>query len=170
MGSGEPQHGGGECRHNIYYCPFSTGCVPLNYSGNPGVNAESYRGGNGNRLGQITISPGPFLTPWRDAAAAIVDFGFPGEQEGNAVVDVLFGTVNPGGKLPHTMPNTANEMRMTPRQYPGTPPPPDDDEIADGKATGALTSGLQSTTQANHASKQTPLTKPAKIVSNSVGC
>ena len=66
-----------------------------------------------------SISPGPFLTPWRTSVAAIVDFGFPGEQEGAAAVDVLFGTVNPAGKLPHTMPNEENEMKMTARQYPG---------------------------------------------------
>ena len=48
--------------------------------------------------------------------------GFPGEQAGNAVVDVLVGDVNPAGKLPHTMPNKENEMQMTPRQYPGVKP------------------------------------------------
>ena len=73
----------------------------------------------------LTISPGPFLTPWRESIAALVDFGFPGEQEGNAAVDVLFGDVSPSGKLPHTMPNIENEMQMTARQYPGLPPPPD---------------------------------------------
>jgi hypothetical protein len=76
----------------------------------------------------LTISPGPFLTPWRESIAALVDFGFPGEQEGNAAVDVLFGAVNPSGKLPHTMPNIENEMQMTPRQYPGLPPSPDGDD------------------------------------------
>jgi hypothetical protein len=28
----------------------------------------------------ITVSPGPFMTSWRDSVDAIVDFGFPGEQ------------------------------------------------------------------------------------------
>eukprot|EP00040_Diaphanoeca_grandis_P016729 m.86681 g.86681 ORF g.86681 m.86681 type:complete len:826 (-) comp25989_c0_seq1:109-2586(-) len=70
----------------------------------------------------VTISPGPFLTPWRTQVAAILDMGFPGEQEGNAFVDVLFGDVNPGGKMPHTMPTKANEMEMTQRQYPGELP------------------------------------------------
>ena len=67
----------------------------------------------------VTISPGPFLTPWRESVAAILDMGMAGEQEGNAVVDVLFGDVNPAGRLPHTLPNIENEMRMTGRQYPG---------------------------------------------------
>ena len=59
----------------------------------------------------VTITPGPFLTDFRDDAAAIVDMGFPGEQEGNGLVDILFGDVNPGGKMPHTLPNVANEMQ-----------------------------------------------------------
>jgi hypothetical protein len=33
-------------------CPFNTGCLPLNHSGNPGVNGVSYRGVNGKRLAQ----------------------------------------------------------------------------------------------------------------------
>lgn len=70
----------------------------------------------------ITVSPGPFLTPWRNNVAAFLDMGFPGEQEGNAAVDVLFGTVNPRGKMPHTMPITANDQGFTEYQYPGTPP------------------------------------------------
>ena len=35
----------------------------------------------------IAISPGPFLTPWRGAVKAILDMGFPDEQEGNAAAD-----------------------------------------------------------------------------------
>ena len=34
--------------------PFNTGCLLLNYSGNPGVNYESYRGANGKRSGQAS--------------------------------------------------------------------------------------------------------------------
>jgi hypothetical protein len=80
----------------------------------------------------VAISPGPFLTPWRASVAAIVDFGFPGEQAGGAVVDVLFGDVNPAGKSPHTMPTKENEMEMTPRQYPGIGPPDSDDAAVTG--------------------------------------
>jgi hypothetical protein len=29
--------------------PFNSGCLPLNYSGNPGVNGVSHRGVNGER-------------------------------------------------------------------------------------------------------------------------
>ena len=30
----------------------------------------------------LTITPGPFLTDWLPHAAALVDMGLPGEQEG----------------------------------------------------------------------------------------
>ena len=89
----------------------------------------------------VTITPGPFLTQFSADAAAIVDMGFPGEQEGNGLVDVLFGDVNPAGKMPHTLPNVANEMRMTQRQYPGIPPANASAACQD-KPTAMLPSGL----------------------------
>ena len=32
---------------------------------------------------------------------------------------MLWGDVNPSGKLPHTFPNKDNEVGFTPQQYPG---------------------------------------------------
>ena len=41
--------------------------------------------------------------------AAILESWYPGTQGGNAVADVLFGEVNPGGKLPVSWPRTAGQ-------------------------------------------------------------
>jgi beta-glucosidase len=53
----------------------------------------------------ITNSPGANLFPWVDNAnvTGILAGHFPGEQIGNSIADVLFGDVNPSGKLPYTI-------------------------------------------------------------------
>ena len=78
----------------------------------------------------ISISPGPYLTTWRNATAAILDLGFAGEQEGEAAADVIFGDANPAGKMPHTMPNAWNETAAAVRQYPGVAPQPGKGEVS----------------------------------------
>lgn len=70
----------------------------------------------------VTVSPGPYLTPWANVTKAIVDMGYPGEMGPEALWDVLYGAVTPSGKMPHTMPNVWNETRFSWRQYPGIPP------------------------------------------------
>lgn len=43
-------------------------------------------------------------------ANAIIEAWYVGEQGGNAVADVLFGDVNPGGKLPVTIPRSVGQL------------------------------------------------------------
>lgn len=42
--------------------------------------------------------------PWADSAPAIMQAWYGGNETGNAIADVLYGDVNPAGKLPLTFP------------------------------------------------------------------
>jgi beta-glucosidase len=63
---------------------------------------------------------GPVLMPWVDQVPGIVEAWYPGIEDGNAIAAVLFGDVNPSGKLPETFPKSQGDLpTQTPEQYPG---------------------------------------------------
>lgn len=62
----------------------------------------------------------PVLMPWVNRVAGIVEAWYPGQEDGNAIAAVLFGAVDPGGKLPMTFPRRAGDIPAhTMAQYPG---------------------------------------------------
>jgi beta-glucosidase len=64
---------------------------------------------------------GPDLTPWRDRVGALLEAWYPGERGGAAIARILFGDVDPSGRLPVTFPNSAGDIPTAgdPEKYPG---------------------------------------------------
>ena len=62
----------------------------------------------------------PVLMPWLSQVQGVVEAWYPGQEDGNAIAAVLFGDVNPSGKLPMTFPASGSQIPAnTTAQYPG---------------------------------------------------
>lgn len=69
----------------------------------------------------VLMNAGPVqVAPWDVDVPAILEAWFAGQEQGAAVARVLFGDVNPSGRLPLTFPRSLAETPLrTPEQYPG---------------------------------------------------
>ena len=52
---------------------------------------------------------GPIEMPWLGKVRAVLQMWYPGQELGHAVADVLFGDVEPGGRLPQTFPKRLSD-------------------------------------------------------------
>lgn len=55
---------------------------------------------------------------WLEEVPAVLEAYYPGQEGGNAIARILFGEVNPSGKLPDSLPNSWGEVPAM-RHYPG---------------------------------------------------
>jgi beta-glucosidase len=58
----------------------------------------------------VVESGSPVTMPWVDAPAAILEAWFSGSDGADALGNILFGTVNPSGKLPNTFPKSESDL------------------------------------------------------------
>lgn len=57
---------------------------------------------------------------WIASTRALIEAWYPGQEDGNAIAAVLYGDVNPSGKLPLSFPRTATAIPTArPEQWPG---------------------------------------------------
>lgn len=65
----------------------------------------------GKPVAVVLMNGRPLAIQWlADNAPAMLETWFGGSQAGNAIADVLFGDVNPGGKLPVTFPRVTGQV------------------------------------------------------------
>ena len=63
---------------------------------------------------------GPSVMPWLAQVRTVLEMWYPGEQDGNAAAALVFGDVNPSGKLPITFPVSLSQIpTQSATQYPG---------------------------------------------------
>jgi beta-glucosidase len=94
----------------------------LSLEGNQDKLVEAVAAANPRTI-VVLKSGAPVLMPWVHQVPAILEAWYPGEEDGNAVAAVLFGEVNPSGKLPITFPKSLDDLPANkPEQYPGTGP------------------------------------------------
>jgi beta-glucosidase len=69
----------------------------------------------------VVVQSGSAVTmPWLDSAAAVLEDWFPGQAIGPALAAVLFGDVNPSGRLPVTFPRAQADLpTSSPDRFPG---------------------------------------------------
>jgi beta-glucosidase len=74
----------------------------------------------------VLMNGRPLTLGWvADNAPGLLESWFPGTEGGNAVADVLFGTVDPGGKLPMSFPRDVGQIPISYNELPtGRPADP----------------------------------------------
>ena len=70
----------------------------------------------------VVINSGsPVVMPWLNSVAGVFENWYGGQETGAAMAALIFGTVNPSGKLPVTFPSSLSQVpAQTTAQWPGT--------------------------------------------------
>ena len=92
----------------------------INLPGNDDTLISQVAAANPNTI--VVLNTGSAITmPWLGSVAGVMENWYPGQQDGNAIAALLFGDVNPSGKLPVTFPTSLSQVpASTTAQWPGT--------------------------------------------------
>jgi beta-glucosidase len=94
----------------------------------------------------------PVLMPWIDKAPAVLEVWNQGSEDGHVVADLLFGVVNPSGKVPTSYPVTEDDTLYAghPERHPGV-------DEGDGYPVIRYSEGLQMGYRWHHSQQIAPL-------------
>jgi beta-glucosidase len=82
---------------------------------------------------------GPVVMPWLHEVEGVLEAWYPGQEDGTAIAAILFGRVDPSGRLPVTFPTSlAAQPVAMPTQFPGV-----NDVVSFGTGTAALDVGYR---------------------------
>lgn len=87
----------------------------------PGVQQDLIKAikATGKPVIVVLVSGKPFAIPWiKENIPAIITQWYPGEQGGNAIAQVLFGKVNPSGKLNVSFPQSVGHLPVFYNYFP----------------------------------------------------
>ena len=110
------------------------GCTPI--PTNQDQLIQSVAQANPNTV-VVLDTGGPMLMPWLGQVKGVLQAWYPGQEDGNAIAALLFGDVNPSGKLSQTFPKAMADLpTKTQQQYPGV-------NDKDGVPRAAYSGGLE---------------------------
>ncbi|MCU1655861.1 MAG: Beta-glucosidase [Pseudonocardiales bacterium] len=91
----------------------------IDLPGNQNQLIDAVAAANPNTI--VVLNTGSAVTmPWLDKVAGVFEAWYPGQQSGNAIAALLYGDVNPSGKLPVTFPTSLSQVpASTPAQWTG---------------------------------------------------
>jgi beta-glucosidase len=92
----------------------------INLDGNGDALIAAVAAANPNTI-VILQTGGPVLMPWVNQVKGVLEVWYAGVEMGNAITRLLWGDVNPSGKLPQTFPVAATDLPTanSTRRYPG---------------------------------------------------
>ncbi|WP_328540298.1 glycoside hydrolase family 3 C-terminal domain-containing protein [Streptomyces sp. NBC_00344] len=91
----------------------------IDLPGDQNALIEAVAAANANTV--VVLNTGSAVTmPWLNKVKGVLEAWYPGQESGNAIAALLFGDVNPSGKLPVTFPKSLAQVpASTTEQWPG---------------------------------------------------